>query len=238
MLRKINETKTKSEQAYQAIKDSIIKNELLPGEEVTIGMLADLLGISPTPVREAVARLSSDGLINYTAHKQLMISGITEKDIHQIYEVRRLLEPYAACRVIDLIDQNPELEPHIGRVLKKAVSICETAWDELDYNDYLEIDGKLDEFFISAAGETLFREVYLIISARSKRVRTFAEAASATKPTKMMHTVTLEHVSILKAILEKDQELTQMHVLRHLKNGEERTIKAVREKLDARSTES
>ncbi len=64
MLPKINKTKTKSEQAYEVIKESIIKNELLPGEEISIDSLASSLGISHTPVREAVARLGNDGLIN------------------------------------------------------------------------------------------------------------------------------------------------------------------------------
>ena len=93
MLQKINRTQTKGEQAYQVIKASIIKNELLPGREVSIDSLANSLGISHTPVREAVARLGNDGLINYEAHKKLKVSQISADHVSQIYEVRKLLEP-------------------------------------------------------------------------------------------------------------------------------------------------
>ena len=231
MLKKIGTTKTKSEQAYQAIKDSIIKNELLPGMEISIGSLADSLGISHTPVREAVARLNADGLVNYEAHKKLSVSKITEEDVSQIYELRRLLEPYAASRVIAALPNDLKLEQRLQKILEKATQILQSDIEHINYRDYLEIDNELDKAFIRSAGKTLLREVLTLVGERSVRIRTFAEAVSNNKQSEMMRLVTEEHLSIIQALLEENTEITKVRVLEHLKNGEARTLNAIRNKL-------
>jgi DNA-binding GntR family transcriptional regulator len=231
MLPKINKTKTKSEQAHEVIKESIIKNELLPGEEISIDSLASSLGISHTPVREAVARLSNDGLINYEAHKKLRVSKITPEDVRQIYEVRRLLEPYAATRVIDAAPKDPSMMKDLRRLFAKASQVCNSDHDRIDTKAYLEIDARIDEIFLRSAGQTLFGEVYNLVEERSLRVRTFAEAVSSDSQAELMRLVTAEHLSILEALIEGNIDIAKVRVLQHLKNGEARTLKALQEKL-------
>jgi DNA-binding GntR family transcriptional regulator len=231
MLPKINKTKTKSEQAYEVIKESIIKNELLPGEGISIDSLAGSLGISHTPVREAVARLSNDGLINYEAHKKLRVSKIIPEDVRQIYEVRRLLEPYAAIRVIDAAPKDPSMMNDLRRIFEKASQVCNSDNDRIDTQAYLDIDAQIDEIFLRAAGKTLFGEVYNFVEERSLRVRTFAEAVSSDSQAELMRLVTAEHLSILEALIEGNIDIAKVRVLQHLKNGEARTLKALQEKL-------
>ena len=231
MLPKINKTKTKSEQAYEVIKESIIQNELLPGEEISIDSLANSLGISHTPVREAVARLSNDGLINYEAHKKLRVSKIIPEDVRQIYEVRRLLEPYAATRVIDVAPKDPLLMKDLRRLFEKASHVCGNDKDRIDTKAYLEIDAQIDEIFLRSSGKTLFGEVYNLVEERSLRVRTFAEAVSSDSQAELMRLVTAEHLSILEALIEGNIDIAKVRVLQHLENGEARTLKALQEKL-------
>jgi DNA-binding GntR family transcriptional regulator len=231
MLQKINRTQTKGEQAYQVIKASIIKNELLPGREVSIDSLANSLGISHTPVREAVARLGNDGLIDYEAHKKLKVSQISADDVAQIYEVRKLLEPYAAANVIAGFSADPDLKPMVRRLLEKAVGLCRGVTEPIDYAAYLQIDADLDEIFIRSTDNALFREVYRLVGERSLRVRTYAEAASNSPPVEMMRQVTEEHVSILEALLEANSDIARARVLQHLGNGERRTLNTLRNKL-------
>lgn len=228
--KKINVSQTKSELAYQAIKDAIISNELLPGEEVSMGSLADYLGISPTPVREAVARLHSDGLIKYEAHKRLTISEITENDIAEIYAVRRLIEPYVAEKAASVLSESSEKMDSIKMLREKAERLAEQKGD-IDYDDYLEIDKKLDQFLLDQIGQGVLFEVYQFVSERSMRARTFSEAASDQKPTSMMRKITLEHLEILDALLARNPKLVREKVHEHLVKGEERTKEAVRGRL-------
>ena len=113
------ETKTLREQAYRRIKKLILQNGFMPGEYLSINSLATALGISHTPVREALARLQTDGLIHYESHKRLRVSDITEEDISQVYNLRKLLEPYAARLVIKAISGKLSPKEKVLKVYEK-----------------------------------------------------------------------------------------------------------------------
>lgn len=224
--------KTLSERAYWTIKDFILKNTFLPGEDLSISSLAESLGISQTPVREALARLSADGLIDYEPHKKLRLATITEEDVFQAYEVRRLLEPYAASLVIGAISRDLSLKENIQKVYEKTKEISRNTVDQMEYEDYLSIDLNLNDIFVEAAGKTLFREVFVFVSDRSLRIRTFVEAVSKASPNKMIHTITREHLQILEALLRQDSDEAQKRVSQHLQNAEARTIKTIRNRVN------
>jgi DNA-binding GntR family transcriptional regulator len=226
------EMKTLSERAYWTIKDLILKNNLLPGKDLSISALAEALGISQTPVREALARLSADGLIDYEPHKKLRVATITEGDVLQVYEVRKLLEPYAARLVIKAISGKLSPKEKVLKVYEKAKEICRNTVDQIEYEDYLSIDLNLNDIFVEAAGKTLFREVLTLVEDRSLRIRTFVEAISKALPNKMIQTITKEHLQILEALLRQDSDEAQQRVYQHLQNGEARTIKAIRNRVN------
>src|SRR5919202_2566625 len=90
---------TLTDDVYEAVKSLIMDHRLAPGERVTIDALARQLEVSPTPVREALARLEADGLVRkrplagYTATPLL-----TRAEFEELFEMRMLLEPAAARR--------------------------------------------------------------------------------------------------------------------------------------------
>ncbi len=108
--------KSLREHTYQAIKSSILQNKLLPGQHISIGELAGQLGISETPVREALAVLKGEGLIDYEPHRKVQIARVTEEDVRQVYEVRRLLEPHAVRLAIESIPKDRDLKASLERM--------------------------------------------------------------------------------------------------------------------------
>jgi DNA-binding GntR family transcriptional regulator len=226
------ETKTLREQAYEAIKDMILKHDFLPNEGLSISSLAGALGISQTPVREALGRLSADGLIDYEPHKRLRVAAITEEDVRQAYEVRKLLEPYAASLVASSVSTDADLKKNLRTLYEKAKGICETAVDLINFESYLSVDLELNDIFLKVSGHTLFREVLGFVSDRSLRIRTFLEAVYKTSPNNMVHVITKEHLQILEALLKGDPAKAQARVRKHLDNGETRTLKAIKNKLN------
>jgi len=79
--------------AYDQIKAGIISCRLLPGAFIDINTLTGKLGMSRTPVREAIMKLEQEGLIQVVSQKGILIQNITIKDIRNIYEARQALEP-------------------------------------------------------------------------------------------------------------------------------------------------
>ena len=96
---KENENTTKPSlklQAYQYLKTKILNCEYAPSQFLNEQKLcAEMGNISRTPMRDALGRLEQEGLITILPKKGLMVSPITDEDVHSIYEVRLLVEPYA-----------------------------------------------------------------------------------------------------------------------------------------------
>ncbi|MBW2057120.1 MAG: GntR family transcriptional regulator [Deltaproteobacteria bacterium] len=225
------EAETLSEKAYQAIKDSILHNEMQPDEVLSITALARELGISQTPVREAISRLSADGLVSYEAHKRVRVATLTEENVRQVYEVRMLLEPYAARLAAGSIAGNPRLMKDLQSLKARAEAICRKRLDLVPYDEYLQIDLRLNEMLMMAGGNLLLSEVLMFVGYRSLRIRTFAEAGYKNRPDPRIHTITREHLAIMEAILDEKPHEAENRVRRHLRNAEVRTIQAIEDRL-------
>lgn len=88
---------TKSEAAYLELRERVVSGGLPPGSVHNQEALATSLGLSTTPVREALRRLESEGLIELKAHRDMVIAPLTPRELHELYAVRLQLDPYAAA---------------------------------------------------------------------------------------------------------------------------------------------
>jgi DNA-binding GntR family transcriptional regulator len=95
-----------SDDAYQVLKSKIIEGDLDFGSRLHIGDLAEELGVSSTPVREALNRLSESGLAEITAHKGVFVVDPCERDVKELCEARLCLELCMAEAVIQNITPN------------------------------------------------------------------------------------------------------------------------------------
>jgi len=226
-------TETLQEKAYKAIKDSIMRNDLLPGQPLSIDELARSLGVSPTPVREALTRLSGDGLVERARNKIACVAEITEDDVHQTYEVRKLLEPYAASLLAERLSINPNLEESLREIKEEAEGIQEILATTVpltssQYEAYLEIDLRLQEVIVEALGNSLLGNIFSLVGNHSLRIRSFVEAAIEPSGSEVLHNINEEHLAIIEALLGRDPERTQETAKQHLNNAQERTLQAMR----------
>jgi DNA-binding GntR family transcriptional regulator len=81
---------------YEEVREAIIELRLKPGEPLREATMAEQLGVSKTPVREAFARLEQEGLVETTSFKGAVVSGYSPEDLQEIYELREMLEAAAA----------------------------------------------------------------------------------------------------------------------------------------------
>ena len=87
---------TKTGFAYLSLRELIITGELTPGTAIQQGDLAKKMGVSTTPLREAIRRLSAEGLISLSAHKDARVTEVTADEARHLLEVRDQLDPLAA----------------------------------------------------------------------------------------------------------------------------------------------
>ena len=85
-----------AQRAYTAIRDSIINGAYAPGMHLTESELAEIVGVSRTPVHDALLRLKADGLIEMQRNQGARVKTYSDRDINEIFELRAYLEGYGA----------------------------------------------------------------------------------------------------------------------------------------------
>ncbi|HLU28023.1 MAG TPA: GntR family transcriptional regulator [Glycomyces sp.] len=89
-------TATKSAFAYMRLRDMIVSGTLAPGEVINQAVVAPQIGVSTTPLREALRRLEGEGLVRLGAHRDARVAPLTAQEAHDLLEMRRTLDPLAA----------------------------------------------------------------------------------------------------------------------------------------------
>jgi DNA-binding GntR family transcriptional regulator len=90
------QVRTKAEAVYQELSAHILDGRMEPGSTVNQEGLAASLGVSITPLREALRRLESDGLVILEAHRTLTVAPLSANEVRELYAVRLQLDPFAA----------------------------------------------------------------------------------------------------------------------------------------------
>lgn len=217
---------TLGDQVFDVLKNAILRNQFLPGEELKVEELAAELGVSSTPIREALVRLGDMGLVEIAPNKGAKVALIRPEDIRDLWEVRRLLESYAARVAVPTIpkDEVESLERQLNDVLANPD----------DFQKYIESDFALHAALYKHLGNRLLKRMLDQVNSQYQRIRYFAESGLPTGQREVVIQVTLEHLAIARAMKTGSAEHTAQEVERHLQNAEMRTLAA----LDRRMAEA
>ena len=111
--------RTLAEKAFVALHDAIVRGELQPGERLPIEELAEVLDMSPMPIREALRRLDAVGLVENVPHRGARVTELSLEDLRDVYEARLALEPLAVQHAAERFDTN---DAERGRELLDALN--------------------------------------------------------------------------------------------------------------------
>ncbi len=123
----INEHKSLAELAHEAIREWILSGHFKPGDWLRQEELSQQLGVSHTPVREALDRLVADGIAERVPHRGVRVSPIDENDIAEVYCLRLLLEPLVVG--LTALNMSSEDLDHLGKIVDKAEKL--TSLDDM-----------------------------------------------------------------------------------------------------------
>ena len=156
-------TKSLSDQAYEIIKDKILNLTYAPGMHLTEAMLTQELNMSRSPIRTALKQLQIDGLIVTDHYKSLYVKEITDQDIHEIYQLRELIETAAFHYIFDTNIQTD----FSYRLEEKVVRMCAAAndpyeWELADTEMHMTIVGALNNSRITKVYENTLDELIRI----------------------------------------------------------------------------
>ncbi|MDX6293566.1 MAG: hypothetical protein QOH50_2641 [Kribbellaceae bacterium] len=151
-----------AERVYAYVKAAILDRVYPGGELLTEGELADAVGVSRTPVREALLRLEASGLVKLFPKKGVLVLPVVPQEINDVLEARELIETHAAAKVWPRRKQLVEaLEPLLTEMRKHRRAG--------DAKSFLEADRAFHEAIVGAAGNEILAKLYN--SLRDRQVR-------------------------------------------------------------------
>lgn len=216
----INEYLPLRDVVFQTLRQAILYGELKPGERLMEIALANRLGVSRTPVREAIRMLELEGLVVMEPRKGAHVAQITEKDLNDVLEVRLGLEElvvqFASERITEEELQN----------LKAAEEEFEQSMQRNDLVALAAADVKFHEVIYQATHNQ--RLVQMINNIKEQMYRYRMEYL---KDVKVRETLVKEHRQLLQALEEHCQESAEDSIRAHIQNQQD----AIRRELDAYS---
>lgn len=195
-----------SERAYQALRRDILNWELAPGAVLAEVELSERLGVSRTPVREAVAKLVADGLAEAQRGRGTVVSDVSLEDLDDMFVLRRVLETESA-KLAATSDHTEQFVPLAQQF--RAISHDSQVLE--DPGTYYQLITTMDELIDSAAGNSYLSGALSNLRVHLARVRRMAKdnpqrlAASA-----------VEHARIAEAIANKDPLVASAATVMHL----------------------
>lgn len=203
---------------FQTLRTAILRGELKPGERLMELQLADQLGVSRTPVREAIRMLEQEGLAVTTPRKGAQVARMTEKDMEEVLQIRTVLEELAA-------------RLSCGRITEKELDELRAAmvnFEQKTENGSLEEMGEAD----SAFHDVIYRasgNQKLLNLLNNLREQIFRYRIEYLKDRSSYPVLIREHREICEALQMRDGERASKKVRLHLKNQEEVMTKMIRE---------
>ena len=152
--------------AYAIIKENILENRYPPGHQALEQELADALGMSRTPVREALIRLSKEGLVELKPRRGMRVVALSPLDMKEIYEVLTGLETTA----VELMGRR-EPEPQVLLPLEKATQQMESALERNDLQAWADADERFHRELLILGGNRRLIAMASILSDQAHRAR-------------------------------------------------------------------
>ena len=109
---------TNAQRAYDHLRLRLINGDFVPGTRIRYGPVGKELGISATPVREAIGQLANEGFVQLVPQLGAIVKSFSREELIELYEMREALEPYAAARAAERIGERQlqEIRQHIWRM--------------------------------------------------------------------------------------------------------------------------
>jgi DNA-binding GntR family transcriptional regulator len=190
-----------------ALREAIRQGDLAQGQRLVVADVTKMLGVSNGPVREAIRRLTGEGLVEIVPHRGAAVRTLTGRDIQEIFQVREVLEGLTArlsAARIDSVDYRARLEA----IMKEMRVVAKTG------NGYIEHNHAFHELFYEMAANERLREQARQLTLPIYRLRLHYLMAPDYARISLA-----EHEAVAKAVLQRDGSRAERLMRKHVRNS-------------------
>lgn len=202
---------------FQTLRKAILTGELKPGERLMEIHLANRLGVSRTPIREAIRKLELEGLVTMIPRRGAEVARITEKSLRDVLEVRRALDALCAELACRRITEEEKVQ------LKAACQNFEKATSSKDTTVIAKADVAIHDIIVAATGNNRLVQLVNNLSEQMYRYR-FEYIKDESQHERLIE----EHRMIYESIMNKDCETAARVARLHIDNQEAAVITQLR----------
>lgn len=202
-----------ADQVFEKLENDIIMGVYPCGEILTELKLVEQLGVSRTPIREAMRRLEQERLIKESG-KGSVVLGITRADLEDIMNIRERIEGLAAYYAAENVDEQQLLE------LKQIAELQDFYFEKQDTEHLRELDDRFHETMYELCGRTVIRDTLQPLHRKALRYR-----KKSIEDNERVALSVKEHKAILEAIAAGDGKLAQELTTKHIANAKESMLR-------------
>jgi DNA-binding GntR family transcriptional regulator len=201
-----------ADDVYDAVLALLMDQVIEPGSRASIDGIARQLNVSPTPVREALARLESEGLVIKRALKGYTAAPVLDSEgLRQLFEMRRLMEPYATRNAVGELTPGTlnQLE-ELCEAMHRSGAAAQTGEDRFrDYKDFADQDAAFHRIIAEHSGNLLLSDAIARLRSHMHQYRIYFKHG-------VVDETSGEHEAVLEALREGDEEAAEKAMLDHI----------------------
>jgi DNA-binding GntR family transcriptional regulator len=148
------------DQVYEYLRSQMRVGELMPGDVIDMNVTSQKLGVSKTPLRDALVRLETEGFVNIMARKGVLVNVLTVEDIREIYQILGALESTAIIAASGIISKR-----EVDRLIKLNEGMRK-ALEKDDFSDYYKKNLKFHDVFLELSGNNMLRKTADVLKKR------------------------------------------------------------------------
>lgn len=204
----------------ETLRDAIRKGVLAPGERLMEIQLAEELGVSRTPVREAIRKLELEGYVIMMPRRGTYVANLSIRDVNEVFEIRTSLDSLASGLAAERITDE-ELEQLNGYLIEIGQHIANNDMDKI-----VEVDTAFHDMLYTASRNERLRSIINNLREQMTTIR----GRSMSYPGRLVETMD-EHRNLVEAIAAHDVERAQYAARIHLENAEHTLMRSLSEHL-------
>lgn len=211
---------------YDILRQQILNGRLAPGQRLDMPQLEKQLGVSRSPLKDAINRLASDGVVEVQSRRGTFVTPLSDQRLRENFEVRAVLASGACPLIIERATEDEIRD--VERMLSQMTAFVERPDWQSQLPAYLVIDREFHHRIIGMAHNERLTELYeqntiYLVIARIRHFYTRAEVMESHQ----------DHVNITRALAERDAEALRYHADTHIKRAYEAALKNLERERDA-----
>lgn len=200
--------------AYKLVKKEITERILVPGQKLVIRELQERYGISETPIKQALNRLISEGVVESIPRKGVKVRKMRWSEIEELMDIRLMIETYFLDQVILTFKQRTDIQQKLARNIAEHKRVIENVVDVNDYFENYSLDQEFHQMFVQCSGNKRLLEIYSNLGTHA-----YAYYVYGRQPREGMIEGVREHEAIYQALLAGDAAELRAQIERHIINA-------------------